>query len=775
MKSALTRCLLVVSGLVLLTAMATPVSAVGVPTPGVGWGQVQREIWYGNFWDVCSNRNYGGVQNALQWPGGWWANLIDLPTGPTERRTYANYKGFVIGAKNVQEPQYPDVIWPYMVGMRDGLNDGESGADILTAPPNVTTPNMATKILFNGRLSRRTFRQALPTVTVDGEVNAILKKYDLAAVPGRANELVGDEADAPYQIDVIDPSIPADVTFETRPWSRMGISSNRMWYSFVDRRNDDYMFWHWRMINDGIWGKLGKDRVDCCGGTWGTVQGVMMSLMFQWDRSSRGAVVTLSSGTGANDSIWRYYGTDYDGAKTQNMRLVYVIDGDQDPSKFNATYKNASQDDIGDPDPITGELLSAKTGGWQILHYDVSATDKNDDPAQPRTLGWTKYEMLLQTSTDGMEAKYNQMYLGYQKGGEYYPGDVQTTPGRGTHPFAAQGASWIKASNDPATSDAFWPGKILGVDNEVNDCEQQAGFGPDDMAPNDTINGIHVLGIKGFDVPRCQQIGKQWLNGEITDAQKDALVNSTIDSLFAVMRQAKAVYQAKQFGGRDAASRAEFEGALRAAIVQGKLALSPPAPATFNVNSGEKKINLSWTLNTTTGSTIAGWRLYRALANFKGDSAWAKIAELPPATLSYVDNDVSVGFSYYYYLTTFDAQGTESTMFTRTAKEAVPHGVAILDGDRIARFSLDQNAPNPFNPSTMIRLSLATAGPTRLDVYNMTGQLVRTLVDGNLSAGYHEVPWDGTDMTGKALASGTYIYRLVSGENVQVRRMTLIR
>jgi len=757
------------AGIILLGAAA---SMAGVPTPGVGWGSLWREVWYGNFWDVCTNRNYGGIQNALQWPGGWWDNNA---YDPVERRTFANFKGFVIGAKNVHDPQYPDVVWPYMVGQRDGLNDGESGADILTAPPNVTTPNMATQILFNGRLCRRTFRQALPTVTVDGVVNALLKKYE--NITRTAPELApfGNAADGPYQNDRIDPSIPADVMLETYSWSRMGISTNRMVYAFVDRRNDDYMFWHWRMINDGIWGRLGIDKVDCCGGTWATVQGMMMSLMFQWDRSSRGAFLTGGAGERNNDSIWRYYGADYDGARTQDMRLVYAIDGDQSPVRFNASYKNGSQDDIGDPDPITGELLSAKTGGWQILHYDVSPTDRNDDPAQPRTLGWTNWNALLQTSIHGMEAKYNQMCLGYQKGGGYYLGSVQSTPGRGTHPFAAQGASWIKASNDPATSGTYWPGKVLGVDSVVTDVEQQAGFGPDDMAPNDTINGIHVLGVKGLDIPYCQQIGRQWLNGAITDAQKNALVNSTIDSLFATMRQAKAVYQAKQFGGRDASARWEFEQALRAAMTAGTLALSPPAPATFTVACGAAKVDLSWTLNTTTGSTIGGWRLYRALDNMKGDSAWTLIHQAPPGELSYTDTAVLTGLSYYYYLTTFDAQGNESTMFTRTDKPAVAYVDAILDGDRVARFALDQNAPNPFNPSTTIRLSLASGGPTRLDVYNANGQLVRTLVNGQMSAGYHEVTWDGTDSHGRSLASGTYIYRLASGGNVQVRKMVLVR
>jgi hypothetical protein len=565
----------------------------------------------------------------------------------------------------------------------------------------------------------------------------------------------------------------------------MGVSTNRRVYAFSDRNNDDYMFWHWRMINDGLWGRLGVDKVDCCGGSWGTVQGVMMSLMFQWDRSSAGAARTNSSGESNNDTIWRYYGMDYDGAQTEDMRLVYLIDGDQDVSKYNPA--SGKQDDIGDPDPNTGELLSAKTAGWQILHYDMATDDPRDDVAQPHTLGWQNYNLVIRTSTEvpaadqGHEAKYNQMLLGYQAPNQYYYGPATTTDGRGTHPNSAQFASWIKASNDPATSSSYWPGKVLGVDPEVTDVEQQAGFGPDDIAAGDTINALFVLGVKGLDEPYAAQVGRQWFAGDITDQQKDDLVNSTVDSLFAVMRQAKDVYQSAQFddghsGMRYASSRAEFETALWAAIDAGKLALSPPAPASLTVTSRPSAVNLTWTLNTTTGSSIAGWRVYRALASMKGDSAFTMIHQGAPGESYYHDTDVEVGFSYYYYLTTFDSDGNESTMHTRTSDPAIPTaGTDAINAGTPLRFELAQNAPNPFNPNTTIRLSLSKAGDTHLDIYSVNGQLVRSLVSGHMGAGVHEIVWDGTDLSGKPVASGAYIYRLANGNDVQVRRMMLIR
>ena len=78
-------------------------------------------------------------------------------------------------------------------------------------------------------------------------------------------------------------------------------------------------------------------------------------------------------------------------------------------------------------------------------------------------------------------------------------------------------------------------------------------------------------------------------------------------------------------------------------------------------------------------------------------------------------------------------------------------------------FALGQNYPNPFNPSTLIPYQLPAAGPVRLEVFNMLGQRVAKLVDGERSAGVHTARWDGTDAAGRAVGAGVYIYRLSSG------------
>jgi len=85
------------------------------------------------------------------------------------------------------------------------------------------------------------------------------------------------------------------------------------------------------------------------------------------------------------------------------------------------------------------------------------------------------------------------------------------------------------------------------------------------------------------------------------------------------------------------------------------------------------------------------------------------------------------------------------------------------------------NYPNPFNPETTISFTLAKQGLVEIDVYNIKGERVRGLVNGLVSAGNHQVIWDGADDMGRVAGSGMYFYRLKAGGVVATRKMLLLK
>jgi len=91
-------------------------------------------------------------------------------------------------------------------------------------------------------------------------------------------------------------------------------------------------------------------------------------------------------------------------------------------------------------------------------------------------------------------------------------------------------------------------------------------------------------------------------------------------------------------------------------------------------------------------------------------------------------------------------------------------------------YELAQNFPNPFNPSTTIKLGLPRKSRVTLKIYNLLGKEVAMLFDGvEKEAGYHAIIWEGKDQTGNFVPSGLYLYRLQAGQKVLIKKMTLIK
>jgi hypothetical protein len=115
----------------------------------------------------------------------------------------------------------------------------------------------------------------------------------------------------------------------------------------------------------------------------------------------------------------------------------------------------------------------------------------------------------------------------------------------------------------------------------------------------------------------------------------------------------------------------------------------------------------------------------------------------------------------------------------QTAHEVRLDPEAVTPGENgrsaLRTYALSQNSPNPFNPRTMISFTLANPGHVKLEVFDLRGRLVKTLVDANLAATQHSVDWDGTDLTGQPVSSGLYYYRLNAADFSQTLKMTLVK
>ena len=193
--------------------------------------------------------------------------------------------------------------------------------------------------------------------------------------------------------------------------------------------------------------------------------------------------------------------------------------------------------------------------------------------------------------------------------------------------------------------------------------------------------------------------------------------------------------------------------------------IAPGVPSNFAVayNTGSGN-TLSW--DDPADPDFQYFRVYRGMsANFT-PSPSTQVHQTIATGWSDPDYD---GWPVYYKVTALDHAGNESA----PASTGTTTGV---ETSTPRTFALYANAPNPFNPSTVIRFDVPTTGvDVSLRIYDVAGRPVRTLVDGVASAGARTTTWDGRDDAGLSAASGVYFYRMTAGNFVQTRKMVLLK
>ena len=108
--------------------------------------------------------------------------------------------------------------------------------------------------------------------------------------------------------------------------------------------------------------------------------------------------------------------------------------------------------------------------------------------------------------------------------------------------------------------------------------------------------------------------------------------------------------------------------------------------------------------------------------------------------------------------------------------EVILSSLSLLDASNEATvFSLKQNFPNPFNPTTSLRYDLSEDGLVNITVYDMMGRVVKTLINSSQTAGFKSVQWDATNNLGQPVSAGMYIYTIQAGEFRQSKKMVLLK
>ncbi|HEU4364801.1 MAG TPA: T9SS type A sorting domain-containing protein [Candidatus Krumholzibacteria bacterium] len=117
------------------------------------------------------------------------------------------------------------------------------------------------------------------------------------------------------------------------------------------------------------------------------------------------------------------------------------------------------------------------------------------------------------------------------------------------------------------------------------------------------------------------------------------------------------------------------------------------------------------------------------------------------------------------------------SIFVRSGGPVIELSTDLITAASTPRSTLElhQNHPNPFTPSTTIEFTLPTGGHTTLEIFDVRGRLVRTLVNESFPAGPRAIIWNGSDANGETVPSGIYFYRLATAGRVETRKMTVLK
>ncbi len=196
---------------------------------------------------------------------------------------------------------------------------------------------------------------------------------------------------------------------------------------------------------------------------------------------------------------------------------------------------------------------------------------------------------------------------------------------------------------------------------------------------------------------------------------------------------------------------------------------TPVEMTSFKVSTKSGVTVLEWTTQTETDNL--GFYVYRS--KYKTGKRERLNSKIIPGAINsevrhdyeFADRKIESQTEYYYWIADISVNGS-----------AIFHGPQkIVTAAKPDQYKLDQNFPNPFNPTTTIQYALKDDGFVSLQIFNIRGQLVRNLVNSNQFSGEHAIMWDGMSDNGMHVASGIYFFRIKVNDYVETRKMSLMK
>ncbi len=574
----------------------------------------------------------------------------------------------------------------------------------------------------------------------------------------------GVEINSPYSstVDQINPYQVADRIVTTLVNTNLGITIKRRVLAFSQQNNDDYHILEYSFINTG--NVDSDDSLELAGQD---IEQFYFGETMHYATSREASYTPVGGQQRWGIGQWitfrgKTYPAYVNGSGTANpedsLRAVMSWLGRHGNDGVFLEYDN-----IGAPDVLgDGRLVSPQFIGQVVLHVDTGPNNLEDDPAQPVIWGWNDNDLhpnVIGPPNEESIPNYNRGYAFLQ--GDMYNGDTTDM--------------W----EDNKESVVF-PESIAGGGGAAG----LLVFGPYNIPFGKSITIIRAEGASGLSREKCEEIGGLWLqarqnpystydfpmpdgsvlNGSYNDGDigensadqfKDAWVMTGMDSVLKVFGRARQNYESGYH-----------------------ISQPPPPPSTFQVIIDSPYINLEWTDNPENDPTFSGYRLLRSQGRY--DTTYQEIFQCgsgtthPEIVHSFVDSDVVPGKEYYYYVVSVGSvNGHElysSLYWTLTTEPARLVTTGTKYEPLITQFELYQNYPNPFNPTTTISYTIPRTSQVELNVYDLSGRLIKSLVNSEQNPGNYQVSIDGSQFP-----SGLYIYRLSYNNTIKTKRMILLK